>query len=191
MDAIVRAFFHFADEYDRWFDEHSDVFSDQIDLLQRYLPAGKGEMLETGAGSGRFASRLRIRHGIDPSVRLLAMAKGRGLEPVLGVGEFLPYRDGTFDAVLMMTVICFMDDVARSFHEAFRVLRPGGMLVVAFLEKDGEIARREEGSGGRFFRYARFFSVTEVTAALAGAGFFEVIVRERLHDLCVISAGKG
>lgn len=191
MDAIVRAFLRFADEYDRWFDEHSDVFSDQIDLLRRYLPAGKGEMLETGAGSGRFASRLGIRHGIDPSVRLLAMAKGRGLEPVLGVGEFLPYRDGTFDTVLMMTVICFMDDVARSFHEAFRVLRPGGMLVVAFLEKDGEIARREEGSAGRFFRHARFFSVTEVTAALAGAGFSEVIVRERQHDLCVISAGKG
>lgn len=191
MDAIVRAFFRFADEYDRWFDEHSDVYTQQIDLLRKYLPASTGEMLEIGAGSGRFASRLGIRHGIDPSFRLLAMAKGRGLEPVLGVGEFLPYRNGTFNGVLMMTAICFMDDVARSFHEAFRVLRPGGMLVVAFLEKDGEIAQREEGADGRFFQYVRFFSVNEVTAALAGAGFSRVIFRERRHGLCVISAGKG
>lgn len=191
MEEIVKAFDCFTDEYDRWFDEHGEVYAEQIDLLRRSLPAGPGLMLETGAGSGRFAFRLGIRHGIDPSARLLAMARGRGVETVRGVGEFLPYRDGTFDGILMMTSICFMNDVARSFHEAFRVLKTGGMLVVAFLEKDGEVARWEEGSGGRFFRYARFFSVTEVTAALAGAGFSEVRVRERRHGLCVICAGKG
>jgi SAM-dependent methyltransferase len=191
MDAGIRAFDRFADDYDQWFDNHGDLYAEQIGLLRTCFPASTGQMLEIGVGSGRFASRLGIRHGIDPSVRLLAMAKGRGLEPVLGVGEFLPYRDGTYNGVLMMTVICFLDDVDRSFHEAIRVLRPGGMLVVAFLEKDGEIARREEGADGRFFRYARFFSVNEVTAALAGAGFSKVIVWERRHGLCVISAGKG
>ena len=191
MGAVARVFEIFADDYDRWFGEHSDVYTEQTDLLRRYLPAGKGEMLEVGAGSGRFASRLGIRHGIDPSPRLLAMARSRGLEAVLGAGEFLPYRDGTSDGILMMTVICFMDDVARSFQEAFRVLKPGGKIVVAFLEKEGEIARREEGSGSRFFRYARFFSVDEVPPALAGAGFSGIMIRERRNGLCVITAGKG
>ena len=158
MDAIIRAFSRYADDYDRWFDQHRDVYAEQIDLLRRYLPPDTGEMLETGTGSGRFASRLGIQHGLDPSFRLVAMAKERGLETVIGAGEFLPYRDRTFDGILMMTVICFMDDIARSFEEAFRVLRPGGILVVAFLEKGGGIARWEEGSDGQFFQYARFFS---------------------------------
>ena len=190
MGAIAMAFSRFANDYDRWFDEHSDVYTGQVALLQRHLPKGPGEMLEIGTGSGRFASRLGIRHGIDPSPRLIAMAKGRGLEPVLGAGEFLPYRDGTFDGILMMTVICFMDDVTLAFQEAFRVLRPKGFLVVAFLEKEGEIARREERSEGRLFRYARFYSEPEVAGALAGAGFSQARVRERREGLCVISAEK-
>ena len=34
----------------------------------------------------------------------------------------------------MMTVICFPEDVIAVFHEVNRVLRPGGMLVVGFIE---------------------------------------------------------
>jgi ubiquinone/menaquinone biosynthesis C-methylase UbiE len=189
MNPSVYAFDRFAEEYDQWFDDNAGIYATQVDHLRRYIPTG-AQTLETGVGSGRFSSRLGIRNGIDPSLRLLAMARSRGLEAVLGKGEFLPYRDGIFDGVLMMTAICFMDDVDRSFHEAFRVLKAEGMLVVAFLEKDGEIAQREEGSGGRFFRYARFFSVAEVTAALAGAGFSGVFVSERLRSLCIMTATK-
>ena len=189
MNPSVSAFDRFSEDYDQWFDDNAGIYTTQVDLLRRYIPAGT-RTLEAGVGSGRFASLLGIGHGLDPSLRLLAMAKRRGLETVLGKGEFLPYRDGIFDRVLMMTVICFMEDAARSFHETFRVLQPGGMLVVAFLEKGGDIALREEGSGGRFFRYARFFSATEVIATLAGAGFSYIMVRERRYGLCVITAGK-
>jgi ubiquinone/menaquinone biosynthesis C-methylase UbiE len=192
MNPIVRVFERFADDYDHWFDTHGDVYAEQIDLLCRSIPAGMGQILEIGVGSGRFASRLGIRHGLDPSTRLLAMARDRGVEPVLGEGEFLPYRNGTFDTVLMMTVICFMDNLPRSFHEAFRVTRDGGMLVVAFMEKDGEVARRQKDghSAGRFLQYAQFLSAGEVTAALAGAGFSGIAVQENLHGLCIVTATK-
>jgi ubiquinone/menaquinone biosynthesis C-methylase UbiE len=190
MDAIVSVFERFFSDYDRWFETHGEVYAEQIELLRKNISAGTGQMLEIGVGSGRFASRLGIRHGIDPSVRLLAMARDRGVEPVLGVGEFLPYRNGAFDGVLMMTVICFMEDFTRSFHEAFRVLRPGGKLIVAFMEKGGEIAIQEEGSAGRFLRYAEFHSAGEVTAALTGAGFAGVSIGESLHGLCMITAKR-
>ena len=94
-----------------------------------------------GVGSGRFAVPFGIRYGIDPSRELVRMAKNRGIEVVLGEGEHLPYRAGSFDYVLMMTVICFLDDVIAVFHEVNRVLRPGGMLVVGFIEEGGEIQR--------------------------------------------------
>jgi len=140
MNAAISVFNRYAGEYDRWFETHGAIYREQIALLRRVLSRG-GMQLEVGVGPGRFALPLGIRHGLDPSPVFCTLARKRGIETLQGVGEFLPYRADTFDHILMMTVICFMDDPARSFHEAFRVLRPGGSLVTAFLEKDGEIAR--------------------------------------------------
>ncbi len=85
-----------------------------------------------------------------------------------------------------------MDDVARSCREACRVILPGGTLVVAFLEKDGEVARQERSRkpAGRFFQYAEFLTADQVMAALTGAGFSGVCVRENLHGFCIITAQK-
>ncbi|MFA4878371.1 MAG: class I SAM-dependent methyltransferase [Methanoregula sp.] len=191
MNHVVSIFDRYADEYDQWFDTHNEIFAAQSDLVLRYFPLTDWK-LEIGVGSGRFASRLGIRHGLDPSPRLLAMARQRGVETVQGKGEFLPYRTGTFNCVLMMTVICFLDDVARSCNEAFRVIQSGGMLVVAFIEKDGEVALRERARkpAGRFLQYAKFLATGQVMAALANAGFSGVSVRENLHGFCIVTARK-
>ena len=62
-----------------------------------------------------------------------------GWKPDLGEGEFLSCRTGIFDAVLIMNVICFKDDVARSFQEAFRVLRPGDVGLLPSWKKTGRL----------------------------------------------------
>jgi ubiquinone/menaquinone biosynthesis C-methylase UbiE len=191
VNPVVSIFDRCAEDYDQWFDTNNKVYADQTDCLRRYI-TGTDNSLEIGVGSGRFASRLAIRHGLDPSPRLLAMARQRGVETVQGKGEFLPYRAGTFNRVLMMTVICFLDDVARSCNEAFRVIQSGGMLVVAFMEKDGEVALRERARkpAGRFLQYAEFLAVEQVMAALTNAGFSGVSVRENLHGFCIVTARK-
>ncbi|MFA4825633.1 MAG: methyltransferase domain-containing protein [Methanoregula sp.] len=191
MNPAAGIFDRFADDYDEWFDANKDIYAAQTGSLRRYIP-GTDNGLEIGVGSGRFACRLGIRHGLDPSLRLLAMARERGVETVLGKGEFLPYRSGTFSCILMMTVICFLDDVARSFREACRVIRPGGTLIVAFLEKDGEVALRERARepAGRFLHYAEFLTAEQVMAALTYAGFSGVGVRENLNGFCIVTARK-
>jgi len=109
-----RIFDKHAGDYDRWFDEHNDVYQAQVRMLRGAVP-GHGSGLEVGVGSGRFAVPLGICCGIDPSRGLVRMAQQRGIEVVLGEGEHLPYRAGSFDYVLMMTVIGFLEDCYSDF----------------------------------------------------------------------------
>jgi len=187
---VVSIFDQYAADYDHWFDVHPEIYTTQLSRVRSVLP-GQGRGLEVGVGSGRFAAGLGIRHGIDPSLPLITMARRREIEAVIGVGESLPYQAGTFDYILMITVICFMDDFARAFKEAFRVIRPGGTLIVAFMEKDSEIARRErkKESAGRFLQHAAFQSTNDVTTALAAAGFSAAV--ENFHGFCIVTAQKA
>jgi len=183
-----RVFENHAGDYDRWFDEHGAVYEAQVRMLQDAVPrTGRG--LEVGVGSGRFAVPLGIRYGIDPSRELLKMAKSRGIEVMVGEGEHLPYRADSFDYVLMMTVICFVDDMGALFHEAGRVLVPGGILITGFIERGGEIEKmyRNERTKGRFLRYARFWTENEVTRLLEDAGFTSITVHQRSRGFCVMN----
>jgi ubiquinone/menaquinone biosynthesis C-methylase UbiE len=184
-------FDEFAGEYDRWFDDHNDIYEAQVRMVRDAVPhTGCG--LEVGVGSGRFAIPLGIRYGNDPSRRLARMAKTRGIEVMQGEGEHLPYRSGTFDYVLMMTVICFLDKPPAVLHEVFRVLVQGGGLILGFIEKDGEIATRyrQEKVKGRFLRFARFRTVNELARFVEDAGFSEISVTRRTRGFCVIKGLK-
>ncbi len=185
-------FDEFAGDYDRWFDDHGAVYEAQVRMLRHAVPhTGRG--LEVGTGSGRFAVPLGIGYGIDPSRNLLKIAKSRGTEVVLGEGEHLPYRAGSFDYVLMMTVICFLDDTGAVFREINRVLRPRGILVAGFIEKDGETYQRyrHESIKGRFLRFAVYRTVEEVTRFFREAGFPQVSVIERTRGFCVMNGRKA
>ena len=186
-----RVFDEFASDYDRWFDDHNDVYVAQVRLLQDAVPhTGRG--LELGAGSGRFAVALGIRYGIDPSRTLTEMAKIRGVEIVQGEGEHLPYHAETFDYILMMTVICFLEYPLIVLYETFRVLVSGGDLVLGFIEKDGVIATRyrNERVKGKYLRFARFRTVDEVSRSLQEAGFSDISVIRRTRGFCVMKGHK-
>jgi len=172
-----RVFEDFAGDYDHWYNEHNNTYQAQLRMLRKALP-DHARGLEVGVGSGRFAVPLGIHCGIDPSRELVLIAKQRGIEVVRGEGEHLPYRAGTFDYVLMMTVICFLDDATAVFHEVYRVLGPGGILVVGFIEKDGEIYRiyQHESTKGRFLRFAKFWTIEEVNGFFKDAGFAQVLL---------------
>ncbi|MCX6696251.1 MAG: class I SAM-dependent methyltransferase [Methanoregula sp.] len=191
MTAKRCVFEDFAADYDCWFDDHPDVYHAQLRLLGRAVPS-QGLGLEVGVGSGRFATPLGICYGIDPSLPLAETAKSRGVEVVIGVGEHLPYRSGSFDYAVMMTVICFLDDMARVLREVFRVLTPSGIIVLGFIERDGEIFRHysSEPEKGRFLRHARFYSTDEVIQELRDAGVSRVEVAARERGFCILTGKK-
>ena len=186
-----RVFKDYAGDYDRWFSEHSDAYQAELRMLRDAIP-DRGHGLEVGVGSGRFAVPLSIHCGIDPSRELILMAKRRGIEVVQGEGEHLPYRADSFDYVLMMTVICFLEDVIAVFHEVNRVLIPGGILVVGFIVEGGEIQwiYQHESIKGRFLRFAKFRTVAEVDGFFRDAGFAQVSVIERTRGFCVMNGQR-
>ncbi len=50
---------------------------------------------------------------------------------VRAIKEILPdFKDGSFDLVLMVTTLCFLDDVKKAFSEVYRILKPGGFLLM-------------------------------------------------------------
>ncbi|MFA5415895.1 MAG: class I SAM-dependent methyltransferase [Methanoregula sp.] len=191
MIGKLHAFRHFAADYDCRFDDHPDVYHAQLRLLGRAVPS-QGLGLEVGVGSGRFATPLGIRCGIDPSFPLAEMAKSRGVEVAIGVGEHLPYRSGSFDYAVMMTVICFLDDMTGVLLEVLRVLAPSGIIVVGFIERDGEIFRhyRAEPEKGRFLRHAVFYFSDEVIQELRDAGVSRVKVAARERGFCILTGKK-
>ena len=128
--------------------------------------------LEVGVGTGRFAGPLGIGFGIDPSLKMLEVAHSRGINVVRGVAERLPFRDSAFDLVLMVTTICFIDDVEASFREARRVLRSGGRFLVGFIDSESLLGKRLKAmKDNPFYAEATLYSVKEVVDYLERAGF--------------------
>lgn len=109
----------------------------------RIVPRADGDVLELGCGGGinmQFYDPARIRSfsGLDPSPALLdasrAAAQARGMAADIrgGVGEAMPFDDGSFDTILVTFTLCSVDDQAKVLGEMRRVLRPGGKAL--FLE---------------------------------------------------------
>jgi ubiquinone/menaquinone biosynthesis C-methylase UbiE len=180
-----------AGDYDTWFDDHNNVYQAQMRILRGAVPDFR-RGLEVGVGSGRFAVTLGVKCGIDPSQNLVRMAKRRGVEVARGEAEHLPYRAGSFDFVLMMTVICFLDDIPQAFQETHRVLGPGGTLVAGFIEAGGEIFQkyRHQPIKGQLLQFATFRTIDEVYGFFKEAGFTDVSVLQKVHGFCAMSGRK-
>jgi len=73
---------------------------------------------------------------IDPifeeAGRLFAQQKGVDIEFLTGYGEALPYEPNSFDLIISFDVFEHVRDVAQVMKECFRVLKPGGKLLVIF-----------------------------------------------------------
>ena len=160
-----------VDRYEGWFEKNHLAYESQVEAVRSVLPPGKG--VEIGVGTGRFAGPLGVEMGVEPSDFMKEAALEKGIEVIRGVAESLPLPDRSFDFVLMVTVICFFDDVPRAFSEALRILKPGGSLVVAFLDRDTPTGKIYDANkhDSPFYQEATFYSAAEVKAMLEEAGF--------------------
>lgn len=161
--------------YDAWFEEKGKlIFAIEVKAFQEVLPLLPKPWLEVGVGSGRFAQALGIKTGVDPSVKLLEIAKNRGITGLLARGEEECFNEETFGTVFLIVTLCFVDSPMAVLREVHRVLKPGGRIVLGLVLRESPwgrfyLSKKEEGH--RFYRYATFYSYEEVVGLLKHTGF--------------------
>jgi ubiquinone/menaquinone biosynthesis C-methylase UbiE len=107
---------------------------DPRELLARTgLPCGA--LLDAGGGTGRVSQF--ARGAADPIVvadlshpMLIEARSKSGLHPVCSHTETLPFADSTFARIVMVDALHHVCDQRRTAAELWRVLAPGGRLVV-------------------------------------------------------------
>jgi SAM-dependent methyltransferase len=175
VESKIRVFDSLASDYDAWFEEGGRlIFASEVEALRQALSLLPKPWIEVGVGSGRFAQALGIDIGLDPSVRLLEMARNRGISVFLGKGEEMPFQDGVFGTAFFVVTLCFVDSPAKILSEAARILRSDGKVVLGLVLKEspwGQLYQREKETGHRFYRHATFYSYGEIGVFLKQTGF--------------------
>ena len=110
------------------------LWHDRLDELRRYK--NKGRLLDVGAGDGTFL-RLAKEAGFEVCGTEISAYAGERIGELysapISIGGLheAGYPSEHFDIVTLYHVIEHVDDPARYLSEAHRILRTGGLLVVA------------------------------------------------------------
>jgi SAM-dependent methyltransferase len=185
--------------YDDWFERHRAAYFSELLVVRALLPL-EGQGLEIGVGTGRFAGPLGVKFGIDPADEMLGYARERGVSVARAVAEALPFAEAVFDYALVVTTICFVDDARAMLGEIARVLRPGGTLVIGFIDRESALGKDyvDHQTENVFYRAATFYSAAEVEALLKRTGFHDVIWVQTLslplsemHEIEALTTGTG
>jgi ubiquinone/menaquinone biosynthesis C-methylase UbiE len=176
-----KVFDHYAKEYDEWFDVHPSVYQSEVQAVRMLLPQN-GRGVEIGVGTGRFSVPFGITVGTEPSRAMAEIAGRRGITVYNAKAEDLPFDDNTFDYVLLVTTICFLDDPLQAIRESSRILRPAGKIIIGMLDKDSPPGKMYESrkQDSKFFKEASFYSVSQVIEWLKRSAYNQVKILQTL-----------
>lgn len=172
-------------EYEAWFEQYPYVFQSEVSAIKELLPIGENlRGLEVATGTGRFADALGIAEAVEPADNMRLKAIKRGINVRDAEAEHLPYHDLSFDYVLMAFCISYFHSVQFAFKEANRVLKPGGALIVGFLDRDSIIGQEYEARKqfSVFYKEAIFYSPERIINELKMAGFKNFEFKQTLFD---------
>lgn len=177
----ISAFEKHVQQYEDWFTKNRWAYYAELRAVKSILPQGNSGV-EIGVGTGRFAASLGIKFGLEPSQTMRQIARGRGLTLIGGVAEELPFDNEKLDFILMVTTVCFVDDIHKSLIEAYRVLIKGGSLIIGFVDSNSPLGQtyRKRQKESLFYQEATFFSVEEISAYMKNAGFVDFAFRQTI-----------
>lgn len=184
-------------QYDAWYDRNEFAYLSELEAIRKALPkVGKG--LEIGVGTGRFAAPLGIAYGLEPSLKMAEIAIRRGVNVRIARGEKIPFTDNEFDYALIAITICFVKNPQKVIAETKRVLKKGGKIILAIVDKNSFLGQSYQEKESRFYKQANFFLVDEIVNLLKTVGFrnfsfFQTIFRlpQGLKKIEKVERGYG
>ncbi|OYT61124.1 MAG: hypothetical protein B6U69_04220 [Thermofilum sp. ex4484_15] len=126
LKEVIEAFERNADYYEEWYRKPLGryVLRAELNALNSLVPK-RGLGLDVGGGTGEFSSKLKGREVIclDPALRMLKKAREKGVDCVAGVAGLPPFRDSSFDFLLLVTVLEFLREPVNDLKSLKRLLR--------------------------------------------------------------------
>jgi ubiquinone/menaquinone biosynthesis C-methylase UbiE len=181
-----------ADDWDSGFGFRSPQFGARMRtvILRLLQPArGGGLVLELGPGTGWLLDATSPLfgqlHGVEPSARMLEICRGHvataGLRNVtVEAGDAMTldgFGDASVDAIYAVGLLDAVPDPARVLAASFRVLKPGGLLVLLTANGDCPWHRiRDRLFGTIDVRTGRYLTAEELVRLAGAAGLSPIEV---------------
>ncbi len=136
-DPVRHSYAKRAAGYDRWWASYVAATIGQT--LSRVQLDGGEALLDVGCGTGTLLDTLSqswpdlALSGMDLSPEMLQVAAqklGGRAQLMLGEANALPFADGAFQVLVSTSVFHYLRDPAGALAEFYRVLTPGGRLVI-------------------------------------------------------------
>ena len=123
-------------KYDAWYSQKRGAWIGKTEytLIRRNLPINLDDsVLDVGCGTGYFTRRFAQDQrgpvvGLDPDYEAINYARQKGVKGekyIVGSGEKLPFSDASFDYVVAITSLCFVQKEGEVIAEMVRVARKG------------------------------------------------------------------
>lgn len=143
--AKSRSFDLYANAYDSWFLNNEELLYSEVKLVAQCLKDA-GSVFSVGCGSGLFEFILKkefditIAEGLEPSEGMAEIARERGIKVLTGTAEDTDYGTDIYDTILFNGTPSYITNLGVAFQKAYKALKPGGIMVVIDVPKEGSYA---------------------------------------------------
>lgn len=171
MNATEYKNMYYLEERHWWYQSMHRLIFSTLEHLHKAAGEPKWSILDAGCGTGAIAQKVQ-RFGqvqaIDLSELALSYSRHRGLAPYLTQASVttLPMPKETFDLIVSIDVLYSVEHDQQALHEFYRVLKPGGLLIMNLPALKWLRGQHDEVVHG-----LRRYTVAELTAKLTQAGF--------------------
>lgn len=144
------------------------VFAAELAYLRQHLQLGD-EILSVGCGPALIESGLNEYGfsvvGLDVSQDAIACSPD-AVRTVVASAEKMPFSDSSFDVVLYIVSLQFIENYRQALLETMRVLRPEGKVIVMLLNPDSAFFQQKHAEDGSYVRNIRHTDVHVLELAL-------------------------
>ena len=171
------------------------------DLMYKTLSIGRNDhTLEIGFGTGTLIKKIAdhfdngLIEGVDFSKSMVAIAQKKNKKHInngkvkINLGDFdeVLFDDNCFDKIFSVNTIYFWKNPKTSISKIYRILKPGGKLVVGFNDKN---EMKKMPLNKDVFQYYSTQDVTELLSINGSLKNIDIITKKGKQKTCYCAVG--